>query len=139
MKSFSMKELFVGQSAEKEFLITEEIGRAFAKVSQDENPLHLQEDYAKKTAFGKRIAHGMLLGSYISAMLGMELPGEGTIYMKQELTFLKPVYYGDTIRVKIEVTKLEPEKKRAVLSTSCYNQKSEQVLAGNALVRPREE
>lgn len=139
MKSFSMKELFVGQSAEKEFLITEEIGRAFAKVSQDENPLHLQEDYAKKTPFGKRIAHGMLLGSYISAMLGMELPGEGTIYMKQELTFLKPVYYGDTIRVKIEVTKLEPEKKRAVLSTSCYNQKSEQVLAGSALVRPREE
>ena len=139
MKSFSMKELFVGQSDEKEFLITEEIGRAFAKVSQDENPLHLQEDYAKKTPFGKRIAHGMLLGSYISAMLGMELPGEGTIYMKQELTFLKPVYYGDTIRVKIEVTKLEPEKKRAVLSTSCYNQKSEQVLAGNALVRPREE
>ena len=139
MKSFSMKELFVGQSAEKEFLITEEIGRAFAKVSQDENPLHLQEDYAKKTPFGRRIAHGMLLGSYISAMLGMELPGEGTIYMKQELTFLKPVYYGDTIRVKIEVTKLEPEKKRAVLSTSCYNQKSEQVLAGNALVRPREE
>ncbi len=139
MKSFSMKELFVGESAEKEFLITEEIGRAFAKVSQDENPLHLQEDYAKKTPFGKRIAHGMLLGSYISAMLGMELPGEGTIYMKQELTFLKPVYYGDTIRVKIEVTKLEPEKKRAVLSTSCYNQKSEQVLAGSALVRPREE
>lgn len=139
MKSFSMKELFVGQSAEKEFLITEEIGRAFAKVSQDENPLHLQEDYAKKTPFGRRIAHGMLLGSYISAMLGMELPGEGTIYMKQELTFLKPVYYGDTIRVKIEVTKLEPEKKRAVLSTSCYNQKSEQVLAGSALVRPREE
>mgnify|MGYP004628529143 FL=1 len=134
-----MKELFVGQSAEKEFLITEEIGRAFAKVSQDENPLHLQEDYAKKTPFGRRIAHGMLLGSYISAMLGMELPGEGTIYMKQELTFLKPVYYGDTIRVKIEVTKLEPEKKRAVLSTSCYNQKSEQVLAGSALVRPREE
>ena len=129
----------MGQSAEKEFLITEEIGRAFAKVSQDENPLHLQEDYAKKTPFGKRIAHGMLLGSYISAMLGMELPGEGTIYMKQELTFLKPVYYGDTIRVKIEVTKLEPEKKRAVLSTSCYNQKSEQVLAGSALVRPREE
>lgn len=139
MKSFSMKELFVGQSVEKEFLITEEIGRAFAKVSQDENPLHLQEDYAKKTPFGRRIAHGMLLGSYISAMLGMELPGEGTIYMKQELTFLKPVYYGDTIRVKIEVTKLEPEKKRAVLSTSCYNQKSKQVLAGSALVRPREE
>ena len=139
MKSFSMKELFVGQSVEKEFLITEEIGRAFAKVSQDENPLHLREDYAKKTPFGRRIAHGMLLGSYISAMLGMELPGEGTIYMKQELTFLKPVYYGDTIRVKIEVTKLEPEKKRAVLSTSCYSPKSEPVLAGSAQVRTREE
>ena len=69
----------------------------------------------------------------------MELPGEGTIYMKQELNFLRPVYYGDIIRVEISVTELIQEKKRAVLSTNCYNQENEQVIAGTALVKPRED
>jgi len=139
MKSFTMKDLFVGQKAEKEFFVTEEMGQAFAGVSYDENPIHLDEEYAKGTMFGRRIAHGMLSAGFISGMIGMELPGEGTIYMKQELTFLRPVYYGDTIRVEIEVTQLQEEKKRAVLSTNCYNQKNEQVIAGQALVKPREE
>jgi len=139
MKSFAMGELYEGQSVEKEFLIGEDVGRAFAEVSQDKNPLHLDEAYAQKTRFGRRIAHGMLLGSYISGLIGMELPGEGTVYMKQELTFLQPVYYGDTIRVEIRVSRLQPEKKRAVLSTNCYNQKGGQVIAGQALVKPREE
>ncbi len=81
----------------------------------------------------------MLLGSYISAMIGMELPGEGTVYMKQELTFLLPVYYGDVIRVEITVSRLQQEKKRAVLSTSCYNQRGQQVIAGSALEKPKED
>ena len=139
MKSLSMNDLFVGQKAERDFLVTEETGVAFAEVSQDKNPIHLDEEYAGKTRFGKRIAHGMLMGSYISGMIGMELPGEGTIYMKQELTFLRPVYYGDKIRVEIAVSELQTEKKRAVLSTNCYNQNGEQVVAGSALVKPREE
>lgn len=139
MKSFSMKELTVGQKAVKEFPVTLENGEAFAQVSQDKNPIHLDEEYAKGTMFGRRIAHGMLSAGFISGMIGMELPGEGTIYMKQELTFLRPVYYGDTIRVEIEVTQLQEEKKRAVLSTNCYNQKNEQVIAGQALVKPRED
>lgn len=133
-----MKELSVGLRAEKEFLVTEETGAAFAEISQDKNPLHLDEEYAAQTRFGRRIAHGMLAGSYISAMIGMELPGEGAVYMKQELTFLKPVYYGDTLRVEIVVSKLQTEKKRAVLSTNCYNQRGEQVIAGSALVKPKE-
>ncbi len=133
-----MKELSVGLRAEKEFLVTEETGAAFAEISQDKNPLHLDEEYAAQTRFGRRIAHGMLAGSYISAMIGMELPGEGAVYMKQELTFLKPVYYGDTLRVEIVVSKLQTEKKRAVLSTNCYNQRGEQVVAGSALVKPKE-
>ncbi len=139
MKSLSMNDLFVGQKAERDFLVTEETGVAFAEVSQDKNPIHLDEEYAGETRFGKRIAHGMLMGSYISGMIGMELPGEGTIYMKQELTFLRPVYYGDKIRVEIAVSELQTEKKRAVLSTNCYNQNGEQVVAGSALVKPREE
>ena len=139
MQSLSMKELSVGQSVEKEFLVTEETGVAFAEVSQDKNPIHLDAEYAEKTRFGKKIAHGMLMGGYISSLIGMELPGEGTIYMKQELTFLRPVYYGDKIRVEITVSELQTEKKRAVLSTNCYNQNGEQVVAGKALVKPREE
>ena len=139
MQSLSMKELSVGQSVEKEFLVTEETGVAFAEVSQDKNPIHLDTEYAEKTRFGKKIAHGMLMGGYISSLIGMELPGEGTIYMKQELTFLRPVYYGDKIRVEITVSELQTEKKRAVLSTNCYNQNGEQVVAGKALVKPREE
>ena len=78
-------------------------------------------------------------GLPISGMIGMELPGEGTIYMKQELTFLRPVYYGDRIRVEIVVRELQQEKKRAVLSTNCYNQNDEQVIEGMALVKPKEE
>lgn len=139
MNSYSMKELSVGQAVTREYRITESEGRAFADASGDHNPLHLDEEYAQKTRFGRRIAHGMLLGSYISALIGMELPGEGTIYMKQELNFLRPVYYGDIIRVEISVTELIQEKKRAVLSTNCYNQKNEQVIAGTALVKPRED
>ena len=139
MQSLSMKELSVGQKAEKDFIVTKETGVAYADVSGDKNPLHLDENYAKNTRFGREIAHGMLLGGYISGMIGMELPGVGCIYMKQELTFLRPVYYGDTIRVEIIVSELQQEKKRAVLSTSCYNQKGEQVIAGSALVKPKED
>lgn len=133
-----MEDLYIGQKAEKEFLITEEDGWAYAKASKDMNPLHLDEEYAKTTRFGTRIAHGMLFGSYISGIIGVELPGEGAVYMKQDLSFLRPVYYGDRIRVEIIVTELIPEKKRAVLSTNCYNQNGEQVIAGTALVKPRE-
>lgn len=138
MKSYSMEQLSVGQKCEKEFAIGEKDGRDFAAVSKDTNPLHLDEDYARQTRFGGRIAHGMLLGGYISSLLGTELPGEGSIYMKQDLRFLRPVRYGDTIRVALEVTELDFEKMRAVLSTNCYNQKGEQVIAGTALVKPKE-
>lgn len=139
MNSYSMKQLSVGQTVTREYTITESEVRAFADASGDHNPLHLDEEYAQGTRFGRRIAHGMLLGSYISALIGMELPGEGTIYMKQELNFLRPVYYGDVIRVEIRVEELLQEKKRAVLSTNCYNQENEQVIAGTAIVKPRED
>lgn len=139
MNSYSMKQLFVGQTVTREYTITESEVRDFADASGDHNPLHLDEEYAQGTRFGRRIAHGMLLGSYISALIGMELPGEGTIYMKQELNFLRPVYYGDVIRVEIRVEELLQEKKRAVLSTNCYNQENEQVIAGTAIVKPRED
>lgn len=124
----------VGQSFQKDFFISEELGQSFAQISGDYNPVHLDEEYAKGTMFGKRIAHGMLLGSYISGILGNDFPGEGTIYLKQDMKFMKPVYYGDKITISVTVLEMDDARNRMTLETNCYNQGSELVLAGTALV-----
>ena len=127
----------VGQSFQKDFFISEELGQSFAQISGDYNPVHLDEEYAKGTMFGKRIAHGMLLGSYISGILGNDFPGEGTIYLKQDMKFMKPVYYGDTITISVTILEMDDARNRMTLETNCYNQESELVLAGTALVMLR--
>lgn len=127
----------VGQSYQKDFSISEELGQSFAQISGDFNPVHLDEEYARETMFGKRIAHGMLLGSYISGVLGSDFPGEGTIYLKQDMKFTKPVYYGDTITISVTILEMDDARNRMTLETNCYNQESELVLAGTALVMLR--
>ncbi|MDO4514844.1 MAG: MaoC family dehydratase [Lachnospiraceae bacterium] len=127
----------VGQSYQKDFFISEELGQSFAQISGDFNPVHLDEEYARETMFGKRIAHGMLLGSYISGVLGSDFPGEGTIYLKQDMKFTKPVYYGDTITISVTILEMDDARNRMTLETNCYNQESELVLAGTALVMLR--
>lgn len=139
MKSYTIDQLTEGLAAEERFFITEEMGRKFAEVSGDTNPVHLETEYARKTKFGNRIAHGMLIGSFISKVIGTELPGEGSIYMKQDMKFVSPVYYGDTITVEVVVKKLQREKGRVILATDCYNQNRKLVVAGEALVMPKEE
>lgn len=139
MKSYTIQELREGLTVQEEFPVTEQMGIEFAGVSGDTNPVHLNQDYAAATRFGAKIAHGMLIGSFISNVIGTRMPGEGSIYMKQEMTFLRPVYYGDRITVEIAVKALQKDRNRAVLSTDCYNQKGEKVLAGEALVMPKEE
>ncbi len=139
MKGYTIQELHVGLTVREEFPVTEQMGLEFAGVSGDTNPLHLDQAYAASTRFGGKIAHGMLIGSFISNVIGTRLPGEGSIYARQELTFLRPVYYGDTVCVEITVKELKKEKNRVVLSTDCYNQKGEKVIAGEALVMPKEE
>ena len=139
MKSYTIQELREGLTVQEEFPVTEQMGIEFSGVSGDTNPVHLDQDYAKATRFGAKIAHGMLIGSFISNVIGTRMPGEGSIYMKQEMTFLRPVYYGDRITVEIAVKALQKYRNRAVLSTDCYNQKGEKVLAGEALVMPKEE
>ncbi|HKM02204.1 MAG TPA: MaoC family dehydratase [Sedimentibacter sp.] len=131
--------MFINQTYKKEFLITEEIGREFARVSQDNNPIHLDDDYAKNTKFKGKIAHGMLMGAYISSILGMEFPGEGCIYLSQEISFLRPVHYGDTITIEIKVVEMIQEKNRLILDTNCYNQDGKQVVSGKATVMPKED
>ena len=96
----------------------------------------MNEEYAKNTAFKTRIAHGMLSAGFISAVLGTQLPGPGTIYLNQDLRFTKPVHFGDTITATITVEELVKEKNRAILKTVCTNQDGDVVVEGVAKVMP---
>lgn len=128
------EELAVGQFAEHIKTVTEADVVLYAGVTGDFNPMHINQTFAEKSRFGGRIAHGMLTAGFISAVLGMKLPGEGSIYMSQSLRFVRPVRIGDTITARIEVIELFTEKKRVRLATSCRNQNEEVVLDGEALV-----
>lgn len=126
------KQLLVGMKAELTKKITDEDIIKFSEVSEDRNPLHLDEEYAKKTIFKERIAHGMLSASLISAVLGNKLPGEGSIYLEQNLKFIKPVFLGDIITARVEI--IEVKDKNITLETNCYNQNNKIVLSGKAKI-----
>ena len=108
---------------------------AFAGISLDVNPIHMSDGYAKNTIFGKRIIHGMLTASLISAVLGNYLPGPGTIYLGQELKFMAPVYLGDDITATVEVAELREDKKIVKLNTTSVNQDGKTVVSGMATVK----
>ena len=108
----------------------------FAGVTGDLNPAHVNEEYAKGTFFKTRIAHGMLTASLISTVVGTMLPGPGTVYMRQEVSFLAPVNFGDTITAIVEVSEIIADKKRVRLKTYCINQENQTVVDGEALVSP---
>lgn len=128
------QDLAVGQSAERRFQITDEAVRAFAAVSGDHNPVHLDDDYARKTIFRGRVAHGLLLGAHISAVLGGQLPGPGSVYLSQTLEFEHPVRIGVEVLVRVEVVSID-EARKATLSTLCTV--GDQVVArGQAVVVP---
>ncbi len=127
-------EIKIGQKAKYIRKITEEDIDKFAEVSGDHNPVHLDEEYAKQTIFKGRIAHGMLSASFISTVLADKLPGPGTIYLRQELAFKKPVRIGDEITTQVEVLSKDDEKKRISLKTTCLNQENSIVISGEALI-----
>lgn len=106
----------------------------FADLTGDQNPVHLDETYAQQTRFGKRIAHGMLGASLISTVLGMYLPGPGTIYLSQTLNFVAPVYLDDTLTAEVTVTNVREDKPIVTLETQCLNQDNRLVLKGEAVV-----
>ncbi len=126
--------LKVGDAAEVRKTIAEEDVRAFAELTGDRNPVHLDEEYAAKTRFGRRIAHGMLGASLISAVLANELPGRGTVYLSQTLKFTAPVFLGDTVTARVTVTRVREDKPVLTLETVCTNQRGETVLVGEAVV-----
>ena len=126
----------VGMSEEIKSTITEDIVKAFAELSGDFNPIHVDETAARASQFGKRIAPGMLVGSLISAHIGMRFPGEGTIYLEQDMKFIKPVYLGDEIRIVAQIKSIRNEEKGILeLSTIVYNQREEMVVDGYAIVK----
>jgi len=113
------EDLSVGQSAEADRTVGAGDIDAFAAVSGDVNPVHLDADYAATTPFGERIAHGMLAGAFISAVLGVKLPGPGAIYLSQSLRFRRPVKIGDTVTARATVTALDERRGQATLATVC--------------------
>ena len=118
-KGVSFEDLSVGQEASLSKTVTEADIAAFAEISGDKNPVHLDAQYAAGTMFKKRIAHGMLSAAYISAVFGMKLPGPGAIYISQTLNFKAPVKIGDTVVTTVKVSELIPEKKRARFDCVC--------------------
>ena len=136
MAGKSIDQIKVGDAAEFTKTVTETDVYLYAGITGDLNPAHLNEAYAKGTFFKTRIAHGMLTAGFISSILGMQLPGPGTIYMRQSLSFLAPVRFGDTITARAEVVEVIAEKNRVRLKTTCANQDGTVVLDGEALVSP---
>ncbi len=132
----TIDELKVGDAAEFTKTISESDVYLYAGVTGDLNPAHIDEEYAKKTFFKTRIAHGMLPAGLLSTVLGNRLPGPGSIYIRQDLRFLAPVRIGDTITARAEVIEIIPEKNRARLATFCLNQDGAKVLDGEAVVSP---
>jgi 3-hydroxybutyryl-CoA dehydratase len=133
-QSFDYNQLTLGQSETSTRTVTNADINTFAEVSGDKNPVHLDEDYAKNSLFGKKISHGMLLGAFISALIGMRLPGLGTIYLSQNFKFLKPVYIDDVVTTSVTIAALFPEKNRVTIACVCIVN-GEKVLEGEALVK----
>jgi len=128
-----------GQTYESERTITDEMVIEFARITGDDNPIHLDEEAASKSMFGRRIAHGMLVMGVVSSVLGREFPGPGAVYMKQEARFLRPVYINERIRVKVTVLEKIEEKSRLRLSTEVLKEDDQPAVTGEALVLFRKE
>jgi len=124
----------IGQRASFTKTITEADISLFAGVTGDLNPLHVDKEFAKRTRFGERIAHGFLTAGLISAVLGTRLPGPGSIYLSQGLNFHKPVKIDDTITATVKVTAYNQERRIVTLETKCHNQDGVVVLSGEAVV-----
>ena len=131
--AWTYDQLEIGTKEKVVKTITDADIRDFARISTDNNPVHLDEEYAKKTQFGARIAHGMFSAGLISAVLGANMPGYGTIYLSQTLQFKRPVFMNDTITAWAEVVE-KMDKKRLRLKTWAENQDGKVVVEGEATV-----
>ncbi len=125
-----------GDAAQFSKTVSESDIYLYAGITGDLNPAHIDEKHAEKTFFKKRIAHGMLLGGFISNVIAMKLPGPGTIYLSQSLQFTAPVYIGDTVTAIVTVIEIGENHKKLKLETKCINQDGKTVVEGTAIVSP---
>jgi 3-hydroxybutyryl-CoA dehydratase len=136
-RGLTIGELHIGDAADLSRTITEADLVLFAGITGDTNPAHLDEEYAKSTRFGGRIAHGLLVAGLISSVLGTRLPGPGAVYVSQDLRFRGPARPGDTVTARVEVLDVDVEKNRVRLRTTCVNQRGELLIEGEAVLSPR--
>ena len=136
MRSLTIAELSLGDSAEFRKTVSESDVYLFAGITGDLNPVHVDEEFAKTTPFGARVAHGPLTFSLCAGILGTELPGVGTVAVTNQVTYEAPVYIGDTIAVRVEITALDPERNRCTASVTWHNQSGTQVASGVMVVKP---
>jgi acyl dehydratase len=129
------RDLNIGDTASVSKIFTEEDVQGFSDLSLDENPIHLDQSYAEQSVFGKKIVHGMLAASLFSGLLGMKLPGEGSIYLGQSLTFATPIYIGDKVTATVEIVNIRPDKPIVTLRTYCLNSEGTLVIDGEAVVK----
>lgn len=129
---------YVGQTVSIKKVVRGEDVEKFAELSGDFNCLHLDKEIASKSLFGDRVCHGMLIGSYISAVLGTHLPGKGTIYLGQELKFLKPVYFDEELEISVEIEEIIQEKDIIILKTVVTKEDNILVIVGKAKVMYKE-
>ena len=126
-----IEDLVIGQSESFEKKITDNDIKIFSEITGDKNPVHTDEKFAKETIFKKRIAHGFLTGSLISTVIATKLPGPGSVYLKQDIKFLAPVFIGDTVKAEVTVLEIIIEKKKVKLTTECFVSEKK-VLEGSA-------
>jgi hypothetical protein len=119
LNSIPIEEIKIGMKASYSQTITDTDIKAFAGISGDRNPVHMDEEYASNSRYKKRIAHGLMTASYFSALFGTKIPGEGCVYVSQTLNFKKPVYVGDTVTATVEVFNVDLEKFRVFFRTIC--------------------
>ncbi len=131
--NFYLEDLSVGQTVERKHIITDDQIQAFARLTGDYSPLHVDDEFASTSRFGRRLAHGMLTASFITEIIGMKLPARNGIYMGQTLSFMKPVFIGDEVLYRATITHLDSEKCRIRLQTQCFVD-DQLVLDGESLI-----
>jgi acyl dehydratase len=129
------KNLKVGNRASLSKAFTEKDVIQFANISTDTNPIHLDKNFAADSVFGQRVVHGMLIASLFSALVGVKLPGEGTIYLGQSLNFKAPVFIGEQVTASVEILKIREDKPIVTLGTLCINSEGQTVVDGEAVVK----
>ena len=139
MESHTLEELSLGQSAEFTKTVTETDVALFAAISGDFNPLHVDAEFAARSSFGARVAHGPLTLALAAGLLGTRLPGLGTIAISNQIDYRLPVFIGDTVTTRAEVTVIDPDRRRVTIALRWINQAGDLVAEGSAVVRPPRE